>query len=104
MNQTSIDPGATLGVFGGGQLGRMFTQAAQRLGYRVIVFTDEVDSPASQVAHDTIQADYLDPAAVRSFAERVDVVTLEFENIAVEAIHRASEFTLVRPGIKVLSV
>jgi 5-(carboxyamino)imidazole ribonucleotide synthase len=104
MNQTSIDPGATLGVFGGGQLGRMFTQAAQRLGYRVIVFTDEVDSPASQVAHDTIQADYLDLKAVRSFAERVDVVTLEFENIAVEAIHRASEFTLVRPGIKVLSV
>jgi len=99
-----IAPGATLGVFGGGQLGRMFTHAAQRLGYRVIVFTDEIDSPAGQVAQETIQADYLEPDAVRKFAERVEVITLEFENIAVEAIARAAEITLVRPGVRVLSV
>ncbi len=99
-----IAPGSTLGVFGGGQLGRMFTHAAQRLGYRVVVFTDERDSPASQVAHETIHGDYLDPQAVRQFAEQVDVITLEFENIALEAVARAAEITLVRPGVQVLAV
>ena len=82
----------------------MFTHAAQRLGYRVIVFTDEVDSPAGQVAQETIRGDYLDPKAVRQFAERVDVITLEFENIALEAVARAAEVTLVRPGVNVLAV
>ncbi len=99
-----IAPGSTIGVFGGGQLGRMFTHAAQRLGYRVVVFTDELDSPAGQVAQETFHGDYLDPKAVRQFAERVDVITLEFENIAVEAVARAAEVTLVRPGVRVLAV
>jgi len=74
------------------------------MGYRVIVFTDEVDSPAGQVAHETIRGDYLDPNLVRQFAERVDVITLEFENIAIEAVARAAEVTLVRPGVQVLAV
>ncbi len=99
-----IAPGSTLGVFGGGQLGRMFTHAAQRLGYKVVVFTNELDSPAGQVAQETIYGDYLDPKAVRLFAERVDVITLEFENIALEAVARAAEVTLVRPGVHVLAV
>jgi 5-(carboxyamino)imidazole ribonucleotide synthase len=99
-----IEPGATLGVFGGGQLGRMFTQAAQKMGYRVVVYTDESHSPASQVANETIQSDYLDPVAVREFAEKVDVITLEFENIALEAVARASEIVAVRPGRQVLAV
>jgi 5-(carboxyamino)imidazole ribonucleotide synthase len=99
-----ITPGSTLGVFGGGQLGRMFAQSAQRLGYRVVVFTDEQDSPASQVANETVRGDYLDPNAVRAFAEKVDVITLEFENIALEAVARAAEVTLVRPGVEVLAV
>ena len=99
-----IAPGATLGVFGGGQLGRMFTHAAQRLGYRVVIFTDESDSPAGQVAQETVIGDYLDPSAVRLFAGKVDVITLEFENIALEAVSRAAEVTLVRPGVGVLAV
>ena len=99
-----IAPGSTLGVFGGGQLGRMFTHAAQKLGYRVVVFTDEPDSPAGQVAQETILGNYLDPTAVRLFAEQVDVITLEFENIALEAVARAAEITLVRPGVHVLAV
>ena len=99
-----IEPGATLGVFGGGQLGRMFTHAAQKMGYRVVVFTDEVDSPASHAAEETIQGDYRDPHAVRNFAQRVDVITLEFENIAIEAVARAAEFVPVRPGRRVLEV
>ena len=68
------------------------------------MFTDERDSPASQVAHETIHGDYLDPQAVRQFAEQVDVITLEFENIALEAVARAAEITLVRPGVQVLAV
>ena len=100
----TIAPGSKLGVFGGGQLGRMFTHAAQKLGYHVIVFTDEQECPASQVAQETIRADYLDPEAVRQFAEQVDVITLEFENIALEAVARAAEITLVRPGVHVLGV
>jgi 5-(carboxyamino)imidazole ribonucleotide synthase len=99
-----IPPGSTLGVFGGGQLGRMFTQAAQRLGYRVVVFSDEAASPACQVANESIIGDYLDPVAVRQFAQKVDVITLEFENIALEAVSRAEETTLVRPGYQVLSI
>ena len=99
-----IEPGSTLGVFGGGQLGRMFTHAAQRLGYRVVIFTDEHDSPAGQVAQETIHADYLDPNAVRLFAQKVDVITLEFENIELEAVSRAAEVTLVRPGVGVLAI
>jgi len=99
-----IPPGSTLGVFGGGQLGRMFTQAAQRLGYRVVVFSNEPDSPATQVANETILGDYLDPVAVRLFAEKAEVITLEFENIALEAVARAEEVTLVRPGLGVLAI
>lgn len=99
-----ILPGGRLGVFGGGQLGRMFTHAAQKMGYHVVVYTPEVDSPAGQVAQETIQADYEDPKAVRRFAESVDVITLEFENIALEAVARAAEVTPVRPGQYVLSV
>jgi 5-(carboxyamino)imidazole ribonucleotide synthase len=102
--QNVIAPGASLGVFGGGQLGRMFAHAAQRLGYHVVVYTDELDSPASQVADRTIQGDYLDPIAVRQFAEQVDVITLEFENIALEAVSRAAEITCVRPSVELLAV
>jgi 5-(carboxyamino)imidazole ribonucleotide synthase len=102
--QGMILPGASLGVFGGGQLGRMFAHAAQRMGYRVVVFTEESDSPASQVANETVQGDYLDPNAVRTFAEKVDVITLEFENIHLEAVQRAAEVTLVRPGVEILAI
>ncbi len=96
-----VMPGSSIGVFGGGQLGRMFAQAAQRLGYRVIVFTDEADSPASQVANETIRGDYLNLHAVSDFAQRTDVITLEFENIDLQAVQRAAEFVPVRPEILV---
>lgn len=97
-----ILPGSKVGIFGGGQLGRMFTHAAQRLGYHVTVFTPELHSPAGQVAQEAIIADYEDPKAVRRFAEQVDVISLEFENIPLEAVARAEEVTPVRPGYRVL--
>ena len=99
-----ILPGATLGVFGGGQLARMFILAAARMGYHVIVFAPEKDCPAAQVAGQHICADYSDTKAVKEFAQQCDVVTLEFENVPVSALELASEFTLTRPGPAVLRI
>ncbi len=77
-----LNPGQTLGVIGGGQLGRMLTREAKRCGYRVVVFTDEPpQSPAGQLADVEINAPYFDPEATARFIEEVDVVTMEFENI-----------------------
>ena len=77
-----IQPGQTVGIVGGGQLGRMLAREARRKGYRVIVFTDEYPpSPAGQLATREINAPYYDPEATASFLSEVDVVTAEFENI-----------------------
>lgn len=100
----SILPGGTIGVFGGGQLGRMFCHAAQRLGYQVVVFTDEANSPAAQVASQSVVGQYTDIEAIKSFAKRIDVATLEFENIPLMAVDTAQEFVPVRPGRGVLAV
>jgi 5-(carboxyamino)imidazole ribonucleotide synthase len=78
-----IAPGATIGILGGGQLGRMTAMAAARLGYRTHVFTPEADSPCAQVSAVATIADYDDEAALIEFARAVDVVTLEFENVPV---------------------
>ena len=96
-------PGATIGVLGGGQLGRMFAVAAARLGYRVHVLTDRADSPAAQVAHSSSVASYDDVDAVSRFASRVDALTLEFENISSPALQGAHAETVVRPGVKALA-
>jgi 5-(carboxyamino)imidazole ribonucleotide synthase len=97
-----IEPGATIGVLGSGQLGRMFAIAAKQMGYRVHVFSPSHDSPAGQVADVEIQAPYGDLEAVERFAKQVDVITLEFENVPVETINVAAKFAPVRPGAKVL--
>ncbi len=97
-----ILPGATLGILGSGQLGRMFAQAAARLGYRVHVYSPEADSPAGQVADQQTVADYDDLAALTTFAESVDVVTLEFENISTTATKALAQHVPVRPSGHVL--
>jgi 5-(carboxyamino)imidazole ribonucleotide synthase len=97
-----ILPGATLGVFGGGQLGRMFAQAASRLGYRVHVYSPLADCPAGQVAHRQTVADYGNVDAVGQFAREVDVVTLEFENVPTAATDAAARYAPVRPSSQVL--
>jgi 5-(carboxyamino)imidazole ribonucleotide synthase len=94
----SILPGATLGVLGGGQLGRMFTLAARRMGYRVTVFTPDDDTPAGQIAYREIRAPYEDLDAVHRFAESVSVVTFEFENVPAETAAAAAEHAPVRPA------
>src|SRR5262245_33098489 len=92
-----LGPGATLGVLGGGQLGRMFAIAARRMGYRVHTFSPEEDTPTGQVADVEVVADYEDLDALRAFARHVDVVTFEFENVPADAIDAIETLTPVRP-------
>ncbi len=97
-DDTVLLPGATLGVLGGGQLGRMFAVAAARLGYRVHVLADGPDSPAGQVALRETVAAYDDATAVAEFARSVDVVTYEFENVPTPSVEAAAAIVPVRPG------
>jgi 5-(carboxyamino)imidazole ribonucleotide synthase len=93
-----IAPGATLGVLGSGQLGRMFAIAARRMGYRVHTFSPGDDTPTGQVADVEVTASYEDLDALRAFARQVDVVTFEFENVPIEAIDAIEEHAPVRPS------
>ena len=95
-------PGATIGVMGSGQLGRMFAMAARRMGYRVHIFSPERDSPAGQLADREIVAPYRDERAVRAFAREVDLLTFEFENIPLETIEWSASECEVRPAGSVL--
>lgn len=99
-----IAPGATIGVLGSGQLGRMFAIAARRMGYRVHTLSPDYDTPTGQVADVEVQAAYDNLDAVRKFARQVDVVTFEFENVPAATAEAASEFAPVRPGGQVLHV
>jgi 5-(carboxyamino)imidazole ribonucleotide synthase len=99
-----LQPGATIGMLGGGQLGRMFCVAAREMGYKVHVYTDEEKSPAGHISDKLVCASYLDEQALGHFAAEVDVVTLEFENIPVETINILSRTTSVYPGAETLYV
>ncbi|MCG8451067.1 MAG: 5-(carboxyamino)imidazole ribonucleotide synthase [Pirellulales bacterium] len=99
-----ILPGATLGILGSGQLGRMFAQAAARLGYHVHVFSTSPESPTGQVAALQTVADYEDTAALEQFAQAVDVITLEFENVPTKAVEILETRVPVRPSSRVLHV
>ncbi len=98
-----LAPGATIGIMGGGQLGRMLAIAAARLGYRAHVFTPEPGSPASLVAAETTVAAYDDRAALGHFAERVAVVTFEFENVGLDAFDVVEARVPIRPSRTVLA-
>ena len=84
-----LPAGATIGIIGGGQLGRMLAMAAARLGYRTIILEPQADCPAAQVANRQIVAAYDDPAALAELARACDVVTYEFENVPVAAARAA---------------
>ncbi|HWA85104.1 MAG TPA: 5-(carboxyamino)imidazole ribonucleotide synthase [Opitutus sp.] len=99
-----IPPGKTIGVLGGGQLGRMLAQAAQTLGYRVHVFEPQPNCPAGAVADRAINASYEDLEALQAFASGVDVVTYEFENIPGEPLAAIASLVPLRPGPDVLHV
>jgi 5-(carboxyamino)imidazole ribonucleotide synthase len=97
-----ILPNSTIGVFGSGQLGRMFAIEARKLGYRVHTFSPDSDTPTGQVADIETVASYDDLDAVREFAKSVDVVTFEFENVPSKAVEAASEFVAVHPKGEIL--
>ena len=99
-----LNPGATLGVLGSGQLGRMFAIAARKMGYRVHTFSPASDTPTGQVADVEIDADYDDLDAIRAFARGVDVITFEFENVSTAATDAAAEIVPVRPSGHALHV
>lgn len=99
-----ILPGKTIGVLGGGQLGRMFAQAAQTLGYRVHVFEPQAGCPAGAVANVEENADYTDIAALQEFARGVDVVTYEFENIPSEPLAAIAPLVPLHPRAEVLHI
>lgn len=97
-----ILPGATIGVLGSGQLGRMFAIAARRMGYRVATFSPDEDTPTGQVADLEVVAAYHDLDQVRQFAQGVSAVTFEFENVPADTAAACAEFAPVRPAGAVL--
>ncbi|KAA2312333.1 5-(carboxyamino)imidazole ribonucleotide synthase [Pseudooceanicola sediminis] len=98
-----LSTGATIGILGGGQLGRMLCVAASRLGLRCHVFEPGANPPAADVAHTVTRASYEDAEALRAFAAAVDVVTYEFENIPTSALDVIEEIVTIRPGRTALS-
>ncbi len=99
-----ILPGSTLGMLGGGQLGRMFTVSAQTLGYRVIVLDPDPHSPAGRIADKHLQADYRDENALRQLQQQCAAVTTEFENIPAATLRQLAEYILVRPAAGAVEV
>jgi len=98
-----LRPGATIGILGGGQLGRMLALAAARLGFKCHVFCPDPQAPAFDVVRRTTQADYGDENARDRFAQAVDVITYEFENVPAETARFLSERTPVVPDPTVLA-
>jgi 5-(carboxyamino)imidazole ribonucleotide synthase len=99
-----LPPGATIGILGGGQLGRMLAVAAARLGYRTHVYEPAPDCPAAQVATRTTTAPYEDAGALAAFAGSVDVVTYEFENVPSAALDAIGTRVPVRPNRRALEI
>ena len=97
-------PGATIGVLGSGQLGRMLALEARRMGYRVHTLSPGVDTPTGQVADLEVSAEYEDLDSIRAFARGVDVMTFEFENVSTAAADAAAELVPVRPSGSALHI
>lgn len=100
----TILPNSTIGVLGSGQLGRMFAIAARKMGYRVHTFSPDNDTPTGQIADFEIVADYTDLDRVCEFAENVDVITFEFENVPFQTVEAAQRCAPVRPRGEVLHI
>lgn len=100
----AVGPGGTVGILGGGQLGRMLAMAAARLGLKSAIYAPESDSPAFQVCDAHVVGSYTDHETLRAFANSVDVVTYEFENVPGDAASVLSALRSVRPSPKALIV
>ena len=99
-----IAPGATLGLLGGGQLGRMFTMAAQSMGYRVTVLDPGDQGPAGSLADHHIRTDYLDPEGLAELARLCAAATTEFENVPADSLRYLSEYCVVSPSADSVAV
>lgn len=100
----ALSTGSTIGIIGGGQLGRMLSVAASRLGFKTHIFEPGANPPAGQVADAVTTAGYDDAAALKAFAESVDVITYEFENIPTEALDIVEAIRTVHPRREALRV
>jgi len=99
-----IAPGSTIGIIGGGQLGRMLAIAASELGYKTLCFTPEQNSPASHAASEVILNEYSNKKALQEFAEKIDVTTFEFENIPYESLEFLESKGPVYPSAHILKI
>ncbi len=99
-----LPPGSTIGILGGGQLGRMLSVAASRLGYRCHIYEPAAHPPAADVAHRVTTASYDDHAALAAFADAVDVITYEFENVPTAALDLLEARRPIRPNRKALAI
>jgi len=99
-----LPPGGTVGIIGGGQLGRMLAMAAARLGLKTCIYNDAADAPAFQVTPSAIVAPYDDLEQLGNFADACDVVTFEFENLPAHAIAHLGQHVPVRPGAHALAM
>nr|WP_145548811.1 5-(carboxyamino)imidazole ribonucleotide synthase [Variovorax boronicumulans] len=104
MTQAPLLPGATLGVMGGGQLGRMFVHAAQSMGYFTAVLDPDASSPAGRVSHHHVQTDYLDPQGLAELARLSDAVTTEFENVPAPALAQLAAQRPVAPAAEAVAI
>lgn len=104
MSSAPILPGATLGVMGGGQLGRMFAQAAQQRGYAVVVLDPDPDSPAGQVSHQHIETDYADADGLAQLVRHCAAITTEFENVPATALATLAAQRPTAPGADAVEV
>lgn len=100
----TLQPGSTIGILGGGQLGRMLAIAAAQLGFKTHIYCPEVGCPAEHVSDSITHAKYDDETALRQFTQSVDVVTYEFENIPVKTVKFISNGVSVFPDSKVLEI
>lgn len=100
----ALAPGSVIGILGGGQLGRMLSVAASRLGFRTHIFEPGAEPPAADVAHRVTAAAYDNEAALRAFAASVDVITYEFENIPTSALDLLEPLCEIRPGREALRI
>src|SRR6218665_4188430 len=97
----TIPPGSTIGILGGGQLGRMLAMAAAQLGYRAHIYAPDEGGPAADVTAHWTQGSYEDVAAMRAFAGQVDALTFEFENIPTDPLASLSG---LRPPLQALEI
>jgi 5-(carboxyamino)imidazole ribonucleotide synthase len=104
MSDQAILPGATLGVMGGGQLGRMFVHAAQRMGYFTAVLDPDPASPAGLISHYHIQTDYLDEQGLAQLMQRSAAITTEFENVPAPALVTLGAHRPVAPGAEAVAI